>query len=245
MLTNSDSDVKCKACQTLKPGAKEDQIKEERKEEVKEEVSKSSFTFGLSSAGSNEKLDIKLSSSFKFGAASDTTGFSFGLQKKEEEKTGSVEKPAFSFGAATSTATFSFGQAEKKAEEGKPKFSFGGPAKEEVKPGIGSLTSDTAPKSTPSFNFGVSATGNSTSATTEPVKFGATTAPPENVETKTAPSFNFGAATSATSTGLNFGGTTTTASALSFGGTSSTTTAAPSFNFGSTQPATVCIFCYI
>ena len=259
MLTNSDTDLKCKACQTLKPGVKPEDVKEEIKEE-KTEAAKSSFSFGMSSvAGLNDSKagfgDIKPSSTFSFGAKGDSGdvkgGFSFGVKKIEEKPDKAAEeKPALSFGSATGSKRALETTEEVKPAEAKPAFNFGAPAKEETtKPAFGSLTSDTAPKfnfggnkaenktettAAPAFNFG--GTGTATTTTTPAFNFGGNTPTTGSTEAKPAAGFSFGgAAPSSTtpSTGLNFGGTTTT-----------TTAAAPAFNFGGPKPASVSLYSY-
>ncbi|XP_063691008.1 nuclear pore complex protein Nup153-like [Bolinopsis microptera] len=255
MLTNTDTDLKCKACQTLKPGVKPEDIKEEVKEE-KTEAAKSSFSFGMSSvAGLNDSKagfgDIKPSSTFSFGAKGDSGdvkgGFSFGVKKIEDKPDKPAEeKPALSFGAATGSKRALETTEEVKPVEAKPAFNFGAPVKEETtKPAFGSLTSDTAPKfnfggnkaenktettAAPAFNFGGTGTATTTPSKAPAFNFGGNTPTTGPTEAKPAAGFSFGgAAPSSTtpSTGLNFGGTTT-----------NTTAAAPAFNFGGPKPAT-------
>ncbi|KAL5248406.1 hypothetical protein ACHWQZ_G017549 [Mnemiopsis leidyi] len=252
MLTNSDTDLKCKACQNLKPGVKAEDVKEE-----KTDAPKSSFTFGLSNttAPSDNKVgfgDIKLSSSFSFGTknggSENKGGFTFGIQQKEEEKSGkpaessaAAPKPAFSFGASTSSASdkggFSFGQTtvEKKAEETKPTFSFGAAPKTEDKPA----------EVKPTFNFGGPAKeeakpafGSFTSDTAPKFNFGGNKPEEKSENTSAAPAFNFGGSSSTSAAAsttdaikpFNFGGAATT-------GGSSGTKPTPSFNFGGTAPS--------
>ena len=253
MLTNSDSDLKCKACQSLKPGAKAEDVKEE-----KTDVPKSSFSFGLSNtaAPSDSKAgfgDIKLSSTFSFGAKSDSGenkgGFTFGLQKKEEDKpdkpvesSSAAAKPTFSFGASTSSAGdkggFSFGQTtvEKKAEDTKPTFSFGAAPKTEDKPG----------DVKPTFTFGGPAKeetkpafGSLTSDTAPKFNFGGSKPEGKTEKTSAAPAFNFGGSSSTTTAAAS---TTDAIKPFNFGGAASTggaseTKPAPSFNFGGSAPS--------
>uniref|UniRef100_A0AAV2K9W0 Nuclear pore complex protein Nup153 n=1 Tax=Knipowitschia caucasica TaxID=637954 RepID=A0AAV2K9W0_KNICA len=217
LLSNKADEVKCIACQTLKPGAN-----------VESKAFGSSTETSTSTFGSSASSDIKFGTTdgsyievggFKFGgsfpdtsstsAEKETPAPTFTFGKPEEKEEASPAPSGFMFSAANkdpapapaSTGGFSFGKASAPAV--KPTFAFGKPAdkpesstSEPPKPvfsfGQNAAESTAAPK--PAFSFMASNPTTSSTSTPTPTLFGnsSTTSAPAAAPSPVPSTFVFG-----------------------------------------------------
>ncbi|XP_062594997.1 E3 SUMO-protein ligase RanBP2-like [Saccostrea cucullata] len=216
LIQNEADKLRCVACNTLKPGVKPEDVKEDTKGPGVQSAGLSYFT---TTTTANSAAP---SGGFVFGTPATTTsssssggGFVFGTSTTKTTTTSTVTAAStggFTFGKtatadSTKTSGFTFGKTDKTTADSTTtsSFNFGTPAE---------TTADTTPTSA-GFSFGSPAT-KTTSAKPE-VVFGSPATKPEVTSASTTQSgtsgqgFVFGTSASKTtgsseSTGFNFGG---------------------------------------
>jgi nuclear pore complex protein Nup50 len=182
MISNPQEKVKCAACETLKPGAKQPESNG-----VKPSFGESGgFKFGSSDSGTSSAVFGSSPGANAFGASSggfgSVSGFAAGVPANSGFKFGETAPKDVKADVPKSTSGFSFGSVEKTSKESPASgFVFGGaPAAEKSSSSVFAFGSNSSPKpsavpafgatessaKSPSFSFG----GSSTTPDSEPSK---------------------------------------------------------------------------
>ena len=199
------------------------------------------FTFHTG-ASTTQPFTFSTQSSFSFSApAASATSLS------SSAASSTTTAPTFAFTFNATSPTTSLGTAPSSSNStSTPSFSFGTTSasitNEPTKPAVNSFLSPTAPTTTPSTSatMFVSTPAPSTTSSTPSFSFGST---PASTTTPSTPSFSFGSSSAAPASASSFGSTATsapfvTSSNTSFGTSASSSSATPSFSFGSTPAST-------